>query len=260
MAQPFHQKTLRALGFVGGGFLLIGAVADSVSNAFSLFSPRVTYLSTVIVCIAWFMAEVIVRVWPISWMSQGGKPTRLTRLGPRVRFSILGVLMLFWLPRVPEMFAAQSNRALVRFLPGDLNINLDEAYTSGSVVVVQVSVRAPRGEITLTRRAKIVSSQLDESVFVSDLIRPKLELISVNPSTPLVGAGSPIATIEVELDKSSLIPTASEASYTPSGTKRKVGSVVVRLYYQDAEKEESADVEIPIFFHKVTLRSSLSAT
>jgi hypothetical protein len=91
-----------ALWLLAGG-LALGALLDSVSNAISLVSPATTYISTAVLVTLWFFLEATARLFGIPWVSHDRRSVRIKRLGSEIRFGIIGVLLLLWVPRLGDL-------------------------------------------------------------------------------------------------------------------------------------------------------------
>jgi hypothetical protein len=101
--KPRHQKLLRWFGFILAGVISLGALLDAVSNAFSVVTPRVTYVSSAIILIFWLLTELAALLLGIPWMSKSGQKVQLRALGPKIRFGIIGILILLWVPRLGDI-------------------------------------------------------------------------------------------------------------------------------------------------------------
>jgi hypothetical protein len=85
------------------GCLALGVLLDSLSNAISLVSPAITYVTTAVVVTLWFFLEATARLFGIPWVSRDRKLVRLKRLGTQTRFGMTGALLLLWVPRLGDI-------------------------------------------------------------------------------------------------------------------------------------------------------------
>jgi hypothetical protein len=100
MASPPIQRALKWLGFTLGGLLCLGAFLDSISNSISLVTLRAAIYATSAIVPTWLLAELFAKLIGIPWGGQPGSRPRIRSLGPALRFGLVGVLSLLWLPQV----------------------------------------------------------------------------------------------------------------------------------------------------------------
>lgn len=97
-----HQTLVKWVLFVLTGGASVGVLLDAISNAFTFVSPQMTYSATAVVGVGWLLLEVTARLFGVTWWNAGQR-YRIRRLGPQLRFGLLGVLVLLWLPRLGDL-------------------------------------------------------------------------------------------------------------------------------------------------------------
>ncbi len=100
--RPLHQRIIVIVAAAVLGFLMVGAVLDAASNAISLISPRVTYLGTAAFLGVALAAEALLRRHPIRWVVNG-QATNIRRLQAIPLATLLGMVLLLWVPRIFEI-------------------------------------------------------------------------------------------------------------------------------------------------------------
>jgi hypothetical protein len=102
MKKPFHQKVIIWMTCLLAGFIGVGTLLDSVSNAITLVTGTLTRVGSLIILILYLSAQIFLRVRPLRWAVEGGKEVRLKRLGWRVTLAVAGAVLLLWVPRLTE--------------------------------------------------------------------------------------------------------------------------------------------------------------
>jgi hypothetical protein len=102
MPVPHSQWFVRLIAWTVGGAVAVGALLDALLNAGELFTFRATLWFSVIVCAIWFSVELILKKRSTRWgtTAPAMAPVTLTRLGPRSRAAVIGVLLLPWSAQV----------------------------------------------------------------------------------------------------------------------------------------------------------------
>jgi hypothetical protein len=100
---PFHQRIIRSGIYVFAGVLLLGAFLDAISNAFALVSPRTTYRVSLIVLTCWVLLEFATKLIRPRWLIKNQQTVRVRRWNIQPRLMILGVVLLLWIPRTPQI-------------------------------------------------------------------------------------------------------------------------------------------------------------
>lgn len=148
--------------------------------------------------------------------------------------------------------SAAIKKSEIVFLASDLVLNLNNIYET-NIITSEIKVYAQNGFATLSRNAKIVDFSFELDYFLSPQAprKPQLEIVSVNPSVPIVQNKNSPASITIEFDKSSIIFKGNNVATFPNNSKQKAGNVRVRLYYQTNNKQLYQDINIPIFVMKL---------
>jgi hypothetical protein len=103
MKKPFHQKVIIWMTCLLAGFIGVGALLDSVSNAITLVTGTLTRVGSLVILISYLSAQIFLRVRPLRWAIKGSKEVRLRRLGWRVTLAVAGAIILLWVPRLTEV-------------------------------------------------------------------------------------------------------------------------------------------------------------
>jgi hypothetical protein len=69
MNKPFYQRAIIWLGWVLGGFLGLGAILGAVDDAIALITFPITCLGTVSLLIVWVFVALLVKLYPITWVT-----------------------------------------------------------------------------------------------------------------------------------------------------------------------------------------------
>jgi hypothetical protein len=98
MRRPYSQRIFQLLVWTVVGGLGLGALLDALVNASEIFSLSLTLVFTVVVGVLWLAIELVLKARCTSWALAGknNNTVILTRLGPRSRAAILGVVLLPW--------------------------------------------------------------------------------------------------------------------------------------------------------------------
>lgn len=136
----------------------------------------------------------------------------------------------------------------VAFLPGDLEIDLK---LSKHRSLVTIKVECISGNITLSRKGKIIDQKIDQGIFNSKDFSAEIKLISIAPNNLILNNENSGSTINVEFDMTQLIPTSEFLKGFTDGKKQEVGMIKFRYYYDDRNKVTvEKDIDIPIFVIK----------
>jgi WD40 repeat protein len=100
MKRPLHQTIILGIAYAIAGFIFLGSLADTLSNAVSLITPPVTTAGSVLLAGAWLIAEILIRRRALPWIASGGQQVAIKSLGLKPRLALLGALVFLWIPRV----------------------------------------------------------------------------------------------------------------------------------------------------------------
>jgi hypothetical protein len=100
---PFHQNILKLVGFFIAGVFTLGALLDAISNAITIVSPRITFVSTAWLVGIWLLVELVIAFFGIPWHPFIGDRVRVKILGAKFRMALFGMLCLLWLPRLGDL-------------------------------------------------------------------------------------------------------------------------------------------------------------
>lgn len=92
--RPWYQRLAAKGSYIGLGFLALGAILDSVSNAISLVTPSVARAGTIVLLSFWIAVEVGVKLFKVRWVRQDGTPSRVSGLGVQPRLAFVGAVAL----------------------------------------------------------------------------------------------------------------------------------------------------------------------
>lgn len=115
ISRPIIQTFILYIGIVLIPFTVGGTILDSLSNAQAFFSYNFSIWATVVVCLLWLLAHVVVAYWSIPWQTQPGQIVRIKRLGKNCTLVSVGLLLFFW---VPHLLPRSSQDGLIEITPG----------------------------------------------------------------------------------------------------------------------------------------------
>lgn len=100
MEKPQYQIWVENFLRIGAGLFALGALFDAISNTVTLVTPLVTYVGTVILLLSFLIFELRLKRRPIPWISKDNQIVRLKSIGRSLRYALLGMVLLLWLPRM----------------------------------------------------------------------------------------------------------------------------------------------------------------
>jgi hypothetical protein len=119
---PLHQKTIKIVMWILGGFVALGVVLDSVANAISLLTPLVASIGTACIVLVLVIARIILPTHPLPWVV-GDQQVRVTKLGAQPTAVAVGIIFLLWMPWVIVQLPRLTDMAKAKlFGLGDLTI------------------------------------------------------------------------------------------------------------------------------------------
>lgn len=176
----------------------------------------------------------------------GDKTKRwLKGIGPLSLILTIGLFVPVWSTKEKPSF---SPPAQLHILPPDLIIRATESHDRRRRIFIDVPVQALSGSLGLTREAKLISQQIDNRFFVSDILVPEVKLISATPSAPVVSASSSPATLRLEFDCSALVIRAQYIANHEDYIGQQCGQVSVEVSYKDGQALKTASFPIVLRF------------
>ncbi|MCB0210801.1 MAG: tetratricopeptide repeat protein [Anaerolineae bacterium] len=101
MRKPWYQKIVTSyLPWVITGFLFVGSILDTLSNAVDWIPPTLTYIGTLIILLIFLSAQIFLRRSPILWVTSDGQEVYIKSLGLGPLLILGGILAALWLPRL----------------------------------------------------------------------------------------------------------------------------------------------------------------
>jgi hypothetical protein len=97
----YQTNWKRGMSFLAG-VTTLGALLGAVKNASAVVTPMVTVVGTALCLLAWFTAEIVIRVVRPTWVFPSGQRARLTAFGLRPRWFLIGFVLLLWIPRAAD--------------------------------------------------------------------------------------------------------------------------------------------------------------
>jgi hypothetical protein len=91
------QRFLYSLGAVITGFLLLGALLDSIANALAVVSWPITLGGTAALIFGFALVQLVLRKRGLVW-TIAGKQHTVRGLGPAVIGGVVGMFILLWVP------------------------------------------------------------------------------------------------------------------------------------------------------------------
>ena len=89
--------------FCAAGFLLFGAVLDAIGNSITLITPTMSVLGTILILILWVVIELLAKRGRLHWYVGKDRNVVITKFGLKPRLFLLGVIIVFWVPRVSSL-------------------------------------------------------------------------------------------------------------------------------------------------------------
>lgn len=117
-----HQSAIKWIGFVLFGIAFLGSFLDSISNAITLIIAPLTYIGTAVLLSAWILTELGLMLFGVPW-KRGNRTVRVKSLNTKIRLSLIGILILLWIPRLGDI---PTNKADIPLLSINL-INPSDA-------------------------------------------------------------------------------------------------------------------------------------
>jgi len=113
--KPYYQTLLIYIFWILAGFLALGSLLDSIGNAVTLITPSITVVGTLLILTAWLLTELMLKRSPVRWSTKDGHII-IKKLGWKVRLSLVGMILLLWVPRI------SSGDDAISFEPAITNI------------------------------------------------------------------------------------------------------------------------------------------
>lgn len=107
MKVPIYQRIIKGSLFVLLGVLALGNLLDAIGNAVSIITPIVTYVSTIILLLVWVVIELLTKFKRVPWLLKDQR-INVTGIGVKIRLSLLGIVLLLWVPRVVDLYRPQQ--------------------------------------------------------------------------------------------------------------------------------------------------------
>ena len=101
---PNHQRLIRNLSWLIGGFLVLGTFLDAVSNAIALVKLPLAIFGTSAIVISWVLVQYLLKRNPIDWKIADGNLVKIKKLGVRFSLPFVGMIILLWMPLGVQWF------------------------------------------------------------------------------------------------------------------------------------------------------------
>jgi hypothetical protein len=125
-----HQRVVLLVMFALTGFLALGAVLDSVSNALALVTFEVTLYGSAIILLLFVVLQAALSRRPLPWTVRG-RTIYIKKIGVGPSFALLGCLVLLWTPRLVDVWRP-ADREAQRPKQNTRQIEQIEQRTSGA--------------------------------------------------------------------------------------------------------------------------------
>jgi hypothetical protein len=160
--------------------------------------------------------------------------------------ALLLLSLLAFIPLFDRSAEAVAGKATLHLVADDLTLGLENPYEHRPpVTTARVRVEVFSGSAILSRKAEILSQQVDKGYFADGW--PEVELVSAKPDRLIVSKGES-AVITMEFDTYGLIPRASYSTNWESYVGRSFGNIRVEIQYSVRDKEKKTAVDIPMRF------------
>lgn len=104
LTPPFYQQAWPWAVSIVLGILAAGAFLDSLANTFLLITPRITYISSIVILGMWVPFMVLLKKHGLVWFTKDDQQVRIRRLQVKVKGAVIGIMILLWLPRIANVF------------------------------------------------------------------------------------------------------------------------------------------------------------
>lgn len=94
---PLHQRGVKWILGALAGLLFFGTLLDSISNALTLITPQITYISTVVLLVLIISLALVQRFKPVIWIDEAGNRNYIKIESYHYLF-VGGVIVLLWTP------------------------------------------------------------------------------------------------------------------------------------------------------------------
>lgn len=98
------QRVIKIGSWGLAGIIAVGAVLDALSNAIAIVTRAVSIFGSLGLVAIWCIAQVWLRLRPLSWRAIGGSDIKLRSLGAGTTAAFLGAIALLWFPRIVELY------------------------------------------------------------------------------------------------------------------------------------------------------------
>jgi hypothetical protein len=102
MDEPTYRRHWHRIVYLLAGFATLGELLHAISGAREFITPKVTWIGTLIIAIALLAIQVLLpRVKPL-WAYSEQRFARVSGIGIKPVWYILGILVLLWVPRIAD--------------------------------------------------------------------------------------------------------------------------------------------------------------
>ena len=98
MNKPLYQKIIEVGGWMIGGTMILGAFLDGIANAVSLINLKVSSIITISLIVFYLVLQYFFKNRRMVWVSDSGQILNIIRLSKKLKYTILGALILLWIP------------------------------------------------------------------------------------------------------------------------------------------------------------------
>ena len=283
---------MRWIIWVGLGILFPATFLDAISNALSLVSPFITYITTGLIIIVLLFANRVLKKWPLIWVIDN-QSIRIKSIRTKPKALLLGVLALVWVPRVVDVYKVvnyeEPRTAIQIFIPNmqfDYGENYDlvhivpakldffSYYRSAIPIVLQnttdktidniiVSIRYWNntiGYVDTPKKKVLGGREIDElsrrvEVF-EDVITTYIKVDSLNPGQTVM-LNEPI-----NLLNSAILDSSISSDIVVSITGRDIGSYNLGLKLrcvQGSSKKDAIEKYKAVLFKEIVEKRKASS-
>lgn len=109
------------------GLLALGAFLDAVSNSISVVTPYMTYILTPLIASVAGLVHFVLKKYPFTITKDEGKVEQITGLNLKVVATLIGIIVLLWIPRfwgTNAPAANANNNLLVNENKGEISFDV----------------------------------------------------------------------------------------------------------------------------------------
>ena len=125
MNKPSHQIFLLYISWMITGIVFVSSVFEVFSNL-KIIPPYITYSGTLVIIVVSLAVNYKMRKYPLTWITNDGQQIRLKSLGIGSWFTLSGLVIALWIPRMVNITTPNLETAPTS--SGTISINNSKQY------------------------------------------------------------------------------------------------------------------------------------